>query len=404
VADIHLHVGLPKTGTTSIQVSLDAHASDLARRGVLVPGGGHDAHRLAAYDLLGQRMPGRGDVVAGAFDALVSELRGFTGPTAVVSEEELGRARPRHVRRMVRALAGHRVHVVVGVRDLGRTLTSAWQQAVLSGSTTTWSDYAAAVRDPDRGSVRAAASFRIRHDVLRVLDAWGTCVPPERICLVTVPPPGSPGTVLLERFAAAVGLPDSAWDPARAPRNVSLGAAEIELLRLLNGDLSKRLATGPYRAVVESALRTGWPMEGSRPLRLPYDELGWVRARSAATVAELAERGHRVHGDLADLEPWAADPAERRLDDVTDDELLDAARAGLVALGVAYGRLHRRYRRSFTERTGRPPTWRELVGSDGRAAWFATQRAALGAVERPGPLTTLGRSAVRAWVRATGRR
>ena len=403
MADVILHVGLPKTGTTSIQAALDAQSAELARNGVLVPGGGHDAHRLAAYDLLGQRVPGRDDAVAGAFDRLVTELRAFDGRTAVVSEEELGRARPRHARRVVRALAGHRVHVVVGVRDLARTLTSAWQQSVVSGSDTAWSEYAAAVRDPDGGSVRAAASFRIRHDVLRVLDVWGRWVPPERISLLTVPPPGAPATVLLERFAAATGLPDVAWDPGRTPSNVSLGVAEVELLRRLNGDLTAELAAGPYRAVVEGALRTGWPVAGSRPLRLPYDDLDWVRARSAATIAQLAQRGHRVHGDLADLEPRAAGRAERRLDDVTEAELLEAARAGLVALGVAHGRLHRRYRRSFSERSGRPPTWSELAGSEGRAAWFAIQRAALEASERPGPLAAAGRYAVRTWVRGTRR-
>ncbi len=86
---------------------------------MLYPGGRHRAHRLAAYDLLGQRV--RGDdanLVAGAFPRLVEEMTGFAGRSIVVSEEELGLAAPRHVRKLVHSLAHHRMHVVIGPRHL----------------------------------------------------------------------------------------------------------------------------------------------------------------------------------------------------------------------------------------------------------------------------------------------
>lgn len=134
MVDVHLHVGLPKTGTTSIQAALDSHADALAGAGVCYPGGRHRAHRLAAYDLLGQRVKGDdADQVAGAFHRLVEEVVPYDGRSVVVSEEELGLARPRHVRRVVRSLRDHRVHVVIGVRDLARTVVSAWQQDVGDG-------------------------------------------------------------------------------------------------------------------------------------------------------------------------------------------------------------------------------------------------------------------------------
>ena len=89
MADVHLHVGLPKTGTSSIQAALDARNASLADAGVLYPGGRHRAHRLAAYDLLGQRVRGDdADLVAGAFSRMVEEMAGYSGPSVVVSEEE----------------------------------------------------------------------------------------------------------------------------------------------------------------------------------------------------------------------------------------------------------------------------------------------------------------------------
>src|SRR4051794_18629990 len=127
MADIYLHVGLPKTGTSSIQAALDARVESLAGSGVLYPGGRHRAHRLAAYDLLGQRVPGDdADRVAGAFNGIVNEMAEYTGRSIVVSVEQLGLARPRHVRKLVRSLGHHRVHVVIGVRDMARTVVSAW--------------------------------------------------------------------------------------------------------------------------------------------------------------------------------------------------------------------------------------------------------------------------------------
>ena len=151
MAEVYLHVGLPKTGTSTIQAALDARVGSLAQAGVLYPGGRHRAHRLAAYDLFGQRVRGDdADLVAGAFNTLVEEMARYSGRSIVVTEEELGLARPRHVRKLVRRLGHHRVHVVIGVRDMARTVVSAWQQDVVTGGAVAWQDFIGAVRDPRR--------------------------------------------------------------------------------------------------------------------------------------------------------------------------------------------------------------------------------------------------------------
>ena len=105
MADVFLHVGLPKTGTTTLQAALDHHVDDLAAEGVLFPGGRHEKQRLAVFDLLGQRLEGDERKVAGAFPKLVEEMAAFDGRSIIVTEEILGMARPRQVRRFVDALA-----------------------------------------------------------------------------------------------------------------------------------------------------------------------------------------------------------------------------------------------------------------------------------------------------------
>jgi hypothetical protein len=379
MADLHLHVGLPKTGTTSIQAALDARVASLAEAGVLYPGGRHRAHRLAAYDLLGQRVRGDdADRVAGAFNRLVEEMRGYAGPSIVVSEEELGLARPRHVKKLVGNLGAHRVHVVIGVRDMARTVVSAWQQDVVTGGTTTWRDFISSVRDPRHRALPSATAFWLRHDPLRVIDAWSTAVPVERIGVMTVPPAGTSSRTLLERFAVATDLGVELWDVGEPiPRNVSLGAAELEVIRRLNPTILARLNQEQYRFVVEQGIRSRLVVQQSRPLCLPPEHLSWAREYANGLMGELRSRGVRVVGDLDDLVPVQLPVPGVPFDVVSDAELLMAAEAELSSLALAHGHLFRRYRRAFAEREGRLPSPQEVLGSSVRAAGLHLQKAAL---------------------------
>ena len=403
MSDVFLHVGLPKTGTTTVQAVLEQRAAALAQAGVLFPGGRHHVQRLAAYDLLGQRV--RGDdslAVAGAFARLVAEVEAHTGRSVVISEEELGLARPRHVRRVVRSLPGHRVVVVVTVRDLARTLVSAWQQSVVMGSTVTWHQFVDAAQDPARGP--AGLSFWVRHDLLRVLDAWRSELPVEQVRIVTVPPRGGAaapgatgrGDTLLDRFAAATELPEGVLDDPPPWRNVSLGVAELELLRRLNERIVGPLNKNQYRHVVEQGMRSGLESTRSRPPQLPAEHAAWARRRSADLVAELERRGHPVVGDLADLLPADAPLTTSAPDQASESELFAAAEAGLAALALAHGRLFTRYNRAFRREEGRLPTTRELVGSSTRAAVFQLQKQGLTATGHP-----LVNWAARTWLRRT---
>lgn len=307
-------MGLYKTGTTTIQDALGATAEQLAAEGVLFPGGSR-AQRLAAYDLLGQRVGGeeRGEA-AGALRRLLDLVDAHDGRAVVVSEEELSLARPRHVRRLVRSLHGHRV-IVVGARDPARTVVSAWQQTIVNGGCTSWRDFVASVRGEPGAPPSDGISFHWRHDLLRVVDTWATAVPMEQIRLVTVPPRGASGATLLTRFARAADLPQTWRPPHRTTlRNVSLGAAELEAVRRLNGSLAGRLNATQHRFVIQAGIRARLAGTTSRPLELPAEHQAWARAHGERLAAELEQRRLAVHGDLADLVPVCKAPPERDLD------------------------------------------------------------------------------------------
>ena len=404
---VFLHVGLAKTGTTSIQAALVQSQERYAGHGLCLPGGRHHPQRRAAYDLVGRRIEGDEDSPAGSFRRLVEAVDACTAPRAVVTEELLALARPRHVQRLGRELGHHDLELVVGVRDLGRTLLSSWQQEVVNAQSFGWRSFADAVRDPEQGSVRAGVAFWLRHDVLRVLDTWERLVPRDRVHLVTVPPAGAAGEVLLDRFAAAVGLPAGVLRLDDPLRNTSLGAVELEVVRRLNTRLDG-LPRRQYLRVVQGGLRPGLERPGSRRLTLPAEDRGWVAERSMEVVEQLRARGYQVHGDLEELltppavEPDAAEPgtepgtgaAERRIDDVTDTELLAASEEALASLARAHGALFGRYRRTVGPE-GEEATALERAASSVRAWGFRARLAGLERADRTPVLAWAARTALR---------
>ena len=345
-ADVYLHVGLPKTGTSYLQSVLWNSRESLAGHGVLVPGDRRASQNRAVWDLMGRRPRGADQPkVPGSWQAVVTEVRAWTGTHAVMSEEFLAFARPRQARRAVDAFSPATVHVVVTVRDLARVLVGAWQQQLSKGHSWTWEEYAAAVRDPENGPAGAGIAFWLRQDVARVLDNWESAVPRERIHVVTVPPPGSPRELLVERFAAATRL-DPAWLHGGGELgNVSVGVAEAEVLRRLNLGLDDRLNERQYTRVVSNGLR---PVLQNRPhtsrMGLPEEHRGWVTERATTMVDEVRSRGYHVVGDLDDLLPAPPGATEARPDAVQPDALVEAAIAALQASVEQHAQLWWRFR------------------------------------------------------------
>src|SRR4051794_28014732 len=127
MARVVLHVGAMKSGTTYLQSLLFANQATLAERGVLVPGRSAGEQTHAVMDALGHV---GGKPHAGAWDALLQEVRGHDG-TSVISMEFLGPAVPAKVDRVLADF--DEVTVVVTARDLNRNLAAMWQETVQNG-------------------------------------------------------------------------------------------------------------------------------------------------------------------------------------------------------------------------------------------------------------------------------
>jgi len=322
---VHLHVGLPKTGTTHIQNMLWHNRDTAAAQGLLYPGYVHSAHFHAAVDLQRERYPDWVTPLTDqAWDRLVAHVRTWPGDS-VVSSELLATAAKTQIDRALRSLDFADVHVICTARDLVRQIPSVWQENTRNRRTETYNEFLTAIRGEDPNPVHDL--FWGYQDLPRVLAAWGKSLPPQQVHVVTVPTTG-PG--LWCRYASTLGVDPDRFEPPEAHDNHSLGTPQTEVLRRVNVAVERNVPWPQYDTVIKDYLANKiLASHGNGKVALPTGELPWVRARAERFVTEIERAGYDVVGDLDDLLPTTRpQPA----DSPTDADLLDTAVAALADL------------------------------------------------------------------------
>ena len=299
-----LHVGTPKTGTSYLQDVLFRNQRRLADAGIRYPADRFDAHFLAALDLMRLPWGGLETEAIGAWDRLAADVRAWSG-TSIVSHEILATASRAQAGRALASL-GHgddaEVHLILSVRDLVRQIPAEWQENVKHRSVISYARFLEQIRDPARES-RIATWFWGVQEVPDILNRWGHDLPPERIHLVTVPPPGGPRDLLWQRFSATFGLDGLDLDLEAERANPSLGVPETALVRRINRSVNQELEPPDYRPLVRELLahQTLSRRTRSPRLALPPDVHPWAQQVEASWIEEIEKRGYDVVGDLADL-------------------------------------------------------------------------------------------------------
>lgn len=333
-----LHVGCPKTGTSYLQDVLFRNQSLLREHDVLYAADRFDAHFLAALDLMTLPWGGLETEAVGAWDRLAAQVRAWHG-TAIISHEIFARATPTQVARALDSLGDAEVHLVLSARDLVRQIPAEWQENVKHRSHITYAAFLETIRDAGRDS-KIGSWFWAVQELPDILDRWGSSLPPHRVHLVTVPPPGSDRGELWRRFSRTFGLDDLPLDLTAERENPSLGVPETSLLRTINQRVTSIIAPPDYRPLVREVLahQTWSRSVSSARLGLAPDDHAWARDLSARWVETLRARGYDVAGDLDDLlGPEAGDFADP--DTATADELLPPALDAISALLVEAARL-----------------------------------------------------------------
>lgn len=132
-----VHIGLMKTGTTSIQNFLSANRAELYHQGFVYPGERLN-HQSEVYGICGNdiyfknKINGRDLDNAGILLEEIKKIKG-AGKKVIFSSEALSTLNDQGVERFV-SYTGKPEKVIVTVRSLYKTLPSAWQQHVKEGN------------------------------------------------------------------------------------------------------------------------------------------------------------------------------------------------------------------------------------------------------------------------------
>ncbi len=349
---IHLHIGLPKTGTSFVQETLRANRRLLREtEHIRVPF--HTHRRLYGVAL----MAGRGFDPAATpewaqlhWQDFVDRVRRWDGDL-VASHEALSMLGTGRVGMLVDRITelGKTVRVVMTVRDLARQIPSFWQQQVKAGGTESFPDFL------DRIRADRSGRFWQQCDAARVAESWSQHVGADNVTVVTLPTRSTPSDTLWDRFAPAIGLDPVAVVPPEVPRvNASLGVVDIELVRRMNLIVSERdelsLDATPHhhgrRAAIGRRVTSGG--DRSEAPTYPAALQPWVIEESTRITEGLAALGCPVVGSLDELMPGSEPPPGRDPGTVTDDEIAQRAPEILHDVWLSYEetvlRLHDRLR------------------------------------------------------------
>ena len=204
---------------------------------------------------------------------------------------------------------------MLSVRDLVRQIPAEWQENVKHRSGLSYGRFLDQIQDPDREDSRIATWFWGVQEIPDILNRWGHDLPPERVHLVTVPPPGGPPDLLWERFSTGLRARRPRPRPgggARQPlaRRAGDGAAAADQPVGQPGARAGRLpaagarAAGPPDAVAAAQVAAARAAAGRAPVG--------PGPRRGPGSSEIEGRGYDVVGDLDDLVGPAGDREVRR--------------------------------------------------------------------------------------------
>jgi hypothetical protein len=299
-----LHIGVHKSGTTSLQSAFQSALEDLGTYGITYRGGPRHQPAIAVTGALG--LHGGAESTMADWDQLVSDVHDAGDGRVVVSSEYFSNADEPVVHRVVSELSdtGGPLHVVITLRPLHRIAPSQWQQYTqnrISVPYVEWLD--GMFRQPPYE--QPTPSFWRRHHQGNLVRRWAAEVGPENVTVVVLDE--NDPDMLMRTFESFVGLPEGFLVPRSSMANRSLTVGESELLRRLNARFGQMHWTDDayarfVRKGVVKRVKIGRTPDASEPrLSMP----GWALERAAEIGSEdartITSLGVNVVGDIATL-------------------------------------------------------------------------------------------------------
>lgn len=300
-----VHIGFPKTGTTSVQGALQLARPNLTEHGVEYPGRGR-YHKAAGVYISGATgRKGDPPVNDSRWATLVRQVNSSGANRVVISSEWMVETKPDGIRRLVEDFGGDHVHIVATLRPIVKILPSAWQQYLQNGHTFTWEQWLRGML-LDKPYNKPTPTFWRRHRHDEILARWAEIAGPDHVTAIVVD--SHDHSLLLRQFETMLALPEGFLVPEPpAKDNRSLTWSEAEMVRGVNAFFAERgWPDSLYRSVVRQGIVQD--LAGLRPdagnlAKIPMPRWAAERATEIGQgIAEnIARLGINVVGDLDSL-------------------------------------------------------------------------------------------------------
>lgn len=338
-----LHIGIPKTGTTTLQRTAAYHRAKLLANGVCYPGTTLN-HREAVSALMARSLGWKNSESTPAraiWNRIEREVKQSPAPRALISHEFACESDDEQARRFIKAL-GPKTHVVITLRGFADLLGSSWQQYVKAGYQRPYSWWLKQILGP-RDKLRTTPTFYLRNDQAAIVQRWVRVAGVDNVTVV-IADKRKPDH-LMNAFEDLLDLSRgmlTALPIGGYGGNRGLSAAEAELVLRVNKvfreqgmtwDRYSALMRHGFIARMQENRRPG-PDEPSLTLPAWAAKKALVQARAYADAIDAT--GCRVIGDLSALTaPVRTVPRIERPTEVP----IDAAFEGIAGmLSAADGR------------------------------------------------------------------
>jgi len=299
-----LHIGPPKTATSSLQGAFHGSRERLSPYGVTYAGRVRHPREAATFAALGKVPVENDERSVAAWEALASEMRGSTDRIVVASSEAFSMASEATIAQIVEKLGG-RAEVVLTVRPLGRMLASCWQQRVQNGETRDYDAWLAHVFQRDDERALLARRFWDRYGIDRLARRWASVVGAEHVTVVVLDP--TDRSMLLRSFDDLLDVPRGTLVADEETANESLPYPEVEMLRQFSLRFHAQGGTraewiNVVRCSALAAVRTSSePLFEAQPIPTPRWAVEAANEACEGWGAFLGGWPGRVVGDTAHL-------------------------------------------------------------------------------------------------------
>jgi hypothetical protein len=359
-----VHIGPPKTATTSLQASFHAARPQLADHGVHYAGTRRHEMLAAVAAVGGKGVLGGPKPDLTAWKELLADLDGAGDQRVLFSSEYLAQARAPKVAQLVDDLGRDRIHVVLTLRPLDRLIPSQWQQYVQTGYAISYDDWLTEMfsESPSR---KVTPTFWVRHRHDELTARWADAVGADNVTVVVLDP--SDHEHVLRVFEELLGLPSGLLALHDDLSNRSLTLPEIEIVREFNR-LFKEAGwpdSAHFRYLrngVIRQLRTRQPSRDEAKIVTPPWAQDKVAALTRTVVDNLRTSGVRVVGDLDTLVASPSAPGAAAQDASAREVLPEVAALALAGAIGATADTAEDARRRRAWRPASDYTTRELAG------------------------------------------